>query len=553
MQITNQKPAVLVPHYTPDIFTDDYDVEAYVLEAMAAPLYQPITAGQPVLININNTNITADDVTNNICMCLGDTIDVTAETATKTLYAATLADWKQPTTLAVTDTFAIQAAARLNMPEPSPTCIYTPSVDVIPAAKHLLAGTSSPDELFVSLDFFARPKTLGIRCTTSQDFEDFKAWIQAQMALQTNPALPPDTTKLLNDFTTLTLGGLTESVLLRDPQHSNNQAMSFARTIMAYILEYAQTNPDAFGIFAFNTAELFCPTSLVFINVEQHAHATARQVNKEWDVINQAITSPVKMVSNKKLSKLTATVRNTQKAQQHAHALQSKRNKTGDLARSAKVAFTSKSPTVVDMTKRVKRIIDKLSDVAKSSNVYKTSKLTFARPNRRNPDDFNKPGKTFSTKYKPDIHLYVDTSGSISEENYEDAIKACIRMAKKLNVDLYFNSFSHHISQCTKLNTKDRSFADIYKQFQRIDKVDGGTEYANVWNYIQSSKKRRAELSLMITDFEYNVPSHYIKHPRNLYYFPISQANYKEICHWATSFCQGMQHNDPTIRKHLLF
>ncbi|MBD5584452.1 MAG: VWA domain-containing protein, partial [Clostridia bacterium] len=153
----------------------------------------------------------------------------------------------------------------------------------------------------------------------------------------------------------------------------------------------------------------------------------------------------------------------------------------------------------------------------------------------------------------PDIHLYIDTSGSVSEEDYQMAVKACIRMARKLGVNMYFNSFSHILSQCTKLSLAGKTPQQIYAAFQKVPKVTGGTEYSQVWNYINASKKRSRELSLMITDFEYTAPSYVIKHPENLYYLPHSTVDWSRILREADDFVKSCEHNDPAIRSHLLF
>ena len=191
--------------------------------------------------------------------------------------------------------------------------------------------------------------------------------------------------------------------------------------------------------------------------------------------------------------------------------------------------------------------------VNRSENAHKYVKSTFAKPNRRDPDDFNKMGKLMATKYKPDIHLYIDTSGSISERNYQDAVKACIKMAKKMNVNLYFNSFSSVLSQCTKLHTKDKTLAQIYSEFAKVPKVTGGTSFDLVWRYINESKKRQKELSILMTDFEWYAPNKYIKHPDNLYYIPVSNTDWKSIVHYAESFVRSMKHIDPECRYKILF
>lgn len=257
------------------------------------------------------------------------------------------------------------------------------------------------------------------------------------------------------------------------------------------------------------------------------------------------------MISNKKLKRLTAAQRNLQKIS--SQAVTSAQNAMANAQRSANIRFSSIAPTSVDITKHVKKIMQKMAFVTKSMNIYKSVKSTYAKPNRRDPDDFNKTGKVVSTRYKPDIHLYIDTSGSISEKNYEEIVRGCITMAKAMNVNLYFNSFSHIMSQTTRLKTKDKTKNDIYKEFRKVPKVSGGTDYEQIWHFINGSKKRTREISLIITDFEYTPPSRYIRHPKNLYYVPCSHQDWNNITYWANQFCQGMMNKEPSIRKHILF
>ena len=93
----------------------------------------------------------------------------------------------------------------------------------------------------------------------------------------------------------------------------------------------------------------------------------------------------------------------------------------------------------------------------------------------------------------------------------------------------------------------------IYTQFQKIPKVGGGTDYEQIWNYVNASRKRRRELSLIITDFEYTAPRRFVKHPKNLFYVPCSNMDWRSITHYAESFCRSAAHIDPAIRSHLLF
>ena len=228
-------------------------------------------------------------------------------------------------------------------------------------------------------------------------------------------------------------------------------------------------------------------------------------------------------------------------------------NQSAQAMRAVNMRFSKTRPTTVDMTRIIKKILDKMTFCNKSMNVYKSVKTSFAKPNRRDPDDYNKQGKIVSTRYKPDIHLYIDTSGSISERDYEDAVKACISMAKKLDINMYFNSFSHIMSQTTRLHLEGKSKTAIYEEFRRVPKVSGGTDYEQIWHFINKSKKRTRELSIIISDFEWCARNGYVRHPKNLYYIPCSTMNWDMITREAERFCKSALHNEPNIRAHVLF
>lgn len=221
-------------------------------------------------------------------------------------------------------------------------------------------------------------------------------------------------------------------------------------------------------------------------------------------------------------------------------------------SRSAQVKFRKAPPTKLDLFKDITRVLKRMGKVNKSQNVYRTTKTTFLKANRRNPDDFNKPGRITSVQYMPDLHVFIDTSGSISEENYQEAVLMLIRIAKKLNVNLYFNSFSHMLSQETLLKVENKSTRQIWQEFRKVPKVTGGTEFKQVWDYINTSPVRKRRLSLMITDFEWSPPSRREEHPPNLYYAPCSAMDWKYMVRSAEAYANGMQHIDPSIRQKLL-
>ena len=549
MNVVNQKPIVLSPIYHDNI-SKDFDAIELLKSTMVTPLYTPAIAGTPVTIQSQHHTYTDDDITNILLNCCSGTMDITSEQFIKTLFRQTLINFDNTTNIGINETFVIQSACTAKLPEPNDTVIYTPAQDVIPTARQFLGGQCDYDMFFASLAYYARPNTLGFYFANEIAFDNFKTWLSGQMSMLT-AVLPPETNKLMTDFQALTLANLTESLILRNDDTDNCEPYSFARLIIKQLMLYANTVSNAeFGILPFCISELICPKTIVFVNVERHSRATSREVAEEWNLINNSLTLKPKMISNKKLMKLTATQRNLQKISTAASAATVQYSA---IARAANIKFCKTQPTTIDLASIIKKIIDKMAFVNKSLNTYKSVKTSFARPNRRNPDDYNKQGKITNIKYKPDIHLYIDTSGSITERDYQDAVKSCIYMAKKMNINMYFNSFSHVLSQTTKLNIKDKSLKAIYREFQKIPKVSGGTDYEQIWHFINRSKKRTNEISIIITDFCYKAPTQFIKHPKNLYYIPCSNQDYNSMVRWATDFTKTMLHNDANFRKHILF
>lgn len=558
--VTNQKPAVLDPVHTISC-SGDYDPMPAIQQTLVDPLLEPLNPSAPVAIADGSGRDLTGDVPDMLMRCFGSTADPRAETAAKELLGQTLVNFDQATPLPVGELFAVQVGQRNKMPAPGPRVIYNAQDDVIPAAKGLLAGSVDESQFFASIAYAYHPNTLGFWFQSSASFDGFKIWLNQQVqTMAASAVIPPDTIRLLGDFTKLSLKGLTESLLLRKDDSDGNDEFSFARLLVRMLMSYVEQQrkqaasgghfpvPVDVGVLPFTVGELFCPQSVVLVNVEAHARATAPKVTGEWNLINQSLSSPVKVVSNAALSKLTSLPRAAAKAA--AMGATQRPGQPG--SRSAQVTFRKQPPSKLDLFKDITRVLRRMGKVNKSQNVYRTTKTTFLKANRRNPDDFNKPGRITSVQYMPDIHIYIDTSGSISEENYQEAVLMLIRIAKKLNVNLYFNSFSHILSQETLLKVENKSTRQIWNEFRKIPKVSGGTEFKQIWDYINASPKRKRQLSLMITDFEWHAPSTREDHPANLYYAPCSAMDWQYMVNSAKYFADSMKHIDPTVRQKLL-
>lgn len=557
LTITNQKPAQFSAVYGIPI-SGTYDPVAAITSTLAKPLHTPLNQNHAVTISDGQGNqLDENDTTQLILSCLGDTVDAQAEALVKDLISQGSVYYDKKSPLLVNEMFAVQAGVQNKMPTPTHNCLYTASTDVVPAAKKLLAGQSrDAGEFFASIAYAFHPRTLGIWFQSSAAFDDFKTWLTGTVA-NLSAVLPPDTMNLLTQFGALSLKDLTESLVLRKDDSDGNDEYSFPRVIVRMFMDYVKANeaqaaanqslPEA-GVLPFLLSELYSPQTVVLVNVEAHARASGNKVNNEWKMINTSISSPVKIISNKNLSKLTALPRAAAKAAFAAN-LMNDPNRTG---RSAQVTFRKQEPSRVDLVKDLNRALKRMGSVNRSQNIYRQVKTTFLKANRRDPDDWNKPGKIISAKYMPDIHVYIDTSGSISEIHYQESVIMLISMAKKLNVNLYFSSFSNILSQEVMLRTANKSVGQIWKEFRRIPKVSGGTDYKQIWDYINRSQVRKRRLSLVITDFEWHPPTTREEHPKNLYYAPCSAKNWDNILYWTRNYVNGMRHIEPGITQRLM-
>ncbi len=547
MKLINQKPAFFQPIYTASP-VGEYPIRGIIDSVILDPLLTPVGNNAVVVIDDLQTCMNRDDLYELLLKGFHSVLHPDEDSALRDLFRQGMIYYDPQAKLPFTELFAIQAALKEHLPLPSAMVIYTPKEDVLVSAKELLAQKADPDKFFASLAFCFHPETLGFYFVDEYEFDcfktDFSSFVQT-----VSSQLEPSVMAKCHDFLTISLSGLTESLILRQTDNDDLQEFSFSRILISALMNYAAKH-TRMGILPFHAAELFCPRSVVLVNVEAHARATSTAIKNEWNMISTAIAFPIRIISKSGISRLTTVVRSGSRINvpSNSHGMQ------GPASKSSYVPFQKKELSVSSMIRRVSRTISRMGTVLRSQNAVKCVKKTYARPSRRDPDNFNLQGKMSSMKYKPDIHIYLDTSGSISESNYQEGIQALIVLARKLNVSLYFNSFSDSISSATRLDIQDKSVKQIYRSFQKVPKVGGGTDYEQVWNYIMASSKRQKELSLIMTDFEYFPRNAKVIHPENLYYLPISNTYWAGLCRAAENFCDAMaRYIEPDIRKRLLF
>lgn len=544
----NQQPGLLQSHYL-DKISLAFDPVEIIRQTVVKPLFTPLMPNSPVTIQKDGKDMSEDDIINGFFNCSDDTVNVAAEDLIKEVLSQTLVYYDK--SLSVQDVYAVQAAKKNNILLPSPRVLYAPT-DVIDQAKLFMAGQLQPEAFFATVAFYTRVQAFGYYFANEHAWDDFKTWFDSDIQA-IKSFLTADTISMCNQLTQVKLNHLTESMVLRDDDGQNNDPYSFARLFVFELMRYernCRTNNLPLctaGHMPFSFAENFCPKVVILCNVEKHAHAHPNDIKTEWDIIKGSLQMKPKVISSKKLVSLTAFARNAKRMSMAAAAA-----KDAAMGRSAIIRFRKTAPTSIDIAKYIERIYKHASKVQSSENTIKNVKMTYNRPSRRDPDNPDRQGKTTRVVYLPDLHLYLDCSGSISERQYQDAIKSCIKMAKKLGINFYFNSFSHIMSQCSKLPVQGKSLKEIYNIFKNIPKVGGGTDYEQIWQYINASQKRRREVSIIISDFEWTAPNHPVEHPRFLYYAPISGTSWATIVNNAKSFAKSMLAIDPGIRKHIL-
>lgn len=548
VKVHNQKPGKLNAVYRPS-FKDDYDLRKYMTDVFSPILRAPMVSTAPVDITIDGQTASDDDINNLMLQCCTGVVNSQAENDCRELFGQTLLYYNKYTKLLLKDVFAVSCGTEAGIEEPDALTIYTPATDIIPISSKFIGGLASYEEFFATFAYYCRFEAFGVYFVNDVAFEDFKTWFRSMLAyIQSN--LSPTCLSLINDFMALDLKGLTESFRIRTTETENLEEYSFARILISHLMTYFGTTTTV-GIMPFDLENLFCPKNIVFINVERFAHGSAAAIANEIKDINQSIdiTKRIKMISNHKLTKLAPVARQMRRSQ--AMAIQAAAN-NAPANRASRTKFKSAIMTHKEYLALISKIIGKIKTEKMTQNIYKCVKASFAKPNRRDPDNYNLQGKIVSTKYRPDIHLYLDTSGSISEINYEASVKLAIQLARKMNVNLYFNTFSHYMSQTTLLKCAGKSVSQIYAEFQKTAKVTGGTDFEQIWHFINASKKREDELSIMITDFEWSARSAFVKHPKNLYYIPCANMDWKSVCSAAEYFMKSCEHNEPNIRAHIL-
>lgn len=487
--------------------------------------------------DLSNNTLTKEEI--EFCMgifanaIITNLVDKQAQADLDMLFSNTLSCYSNGK---IDNVYLSQELRKNKMPEPSSKCIYT-AADICDAAKQYDTAKNAPagtatltmdqarSMLLANLGaFYNNANAIFVIMDDNNELIAFKNLINPILKKAGGKEIPPEFSIDNKIFDGMLLR--TDYKLVNPENEPNSEAR-----IIADVLTKAYSNV----ILPTKTIESLLPSTIVFFNAKKLARATSSEIHAaKNDISKLNALDRSRILSFSKMATLSQVAKTLNKMATMQNQLNNVLAKSA-LAKKATGKFIIHDINMDRVKKKLLAIEKKMKNVDVSKNPTYHNFDTYQRPNRREPFNADLPGTSMDLGYYPDIHLYVDTSGSISQKDYEDSVAMIIDIAKKLNCDIYFNSFTTDISQETVVRCRDRSKAQIQKDIERIPKLDGGTTIDQVWNYINATRKNRRQLSILISDFYVDIPR-YIKHPTNLYYIPTKDTSVK----YAEKFAQQL-------------
>ncbi|ADK68982.1 hypothetical protein [Gordonia sp. KTR9] len=595
--ISGQAPHRISPHdFPPPLTTDPADPGAEyrfgsVLATFAADhLLQPLTPAVPAraVDSVSGNAVTPADLGQLLATPIlvdsfsggtpGDTPENNA--AALDLLAQTTSAISRSSHPYIRQVFLNQGLGELRLPAPAPgRVIYSAENAVSPSAKELLSvigdgssptayddGDAGWTQFFVSLAAAFRPATLGVAMLGPDTFTRFgEHLMEVASALHASGKVSADVLDKCRQCAAITLTDLTEALRLRPRANVPTEDYSFARLVVHSLFSFVRTEqvsaaassaPAHAALLPFDLTEVICPETIVFVNLDAHARRTPSEIKKEWTWVTGQLTSGLKVMSMKTITRLGAAASRLRNAERTA--VNSRNQLDRDSKRDAQAAdFSAAAPPPAQILNDLRTKLDRMATVNKSQNIQLHKKKTLARPNRRRPDNPDVPGITTRQNFKPDVHYFPDTSGSMSLQDYMDGALFLMMMAKKFQMNFYFSSHSHLLAPEILLPVKGKSVPQMRKLIESVPKVGGGNDFSLVYDFIQASTDRRRRLNVVATDFGWVAnSSHMFTHPENIVYLPAfdrsSSYSWESVKSNCSHFINSMRPLDPDIDTKIL-
>lgn len=451
--------------------------------------------------------------------------------------------------------FGLMTLEKQKLPVPSPSIIYQFTSDIQNQAVNFLNSESDSNyyELLAGITgvFIQKPISRQGLIVAVKNNDHLIDLIEKAIntANAQNVAVNSDLTDILQDLKKMPVSDM-------DAYHLNETSEAIPLLLNAI-------NADKDVIVApTNIKQLLKPSTFIILNLDELTYDTESEFNNHLKVLGANIEKELishQYVSIKQVRKASAV--SPKKNQSHGYERHSKKiykNTGGQIKSNVSTA------SGINQLKEIELLIKSRVSSIRSENMIKIQKSTYQRASRRNPDDLNLKGKVRKTKFNPDVHIFLDSSGSISEEMYSQGVYAIILIAQHLKSDLYFSSFSNALTSPVKIRVAGKSAMQIYNQILRLPKVSGGTNFENVYRAIDEIEQfnnqhsRASRLNFMMTDFEYDIEDSYQFVPQNAsvsntFYIGLDIGDSQRLDKMCTNFQkQAINANNRHIASHIL-
>lgn len=421
-------------------------------------------------------------------------------------------------------------AMRLPYPDPI-NAIYEFEDDVKDHLRDYLRTGQISDELSANLNAYLS-QFLPVAHIEIAIFDDQSALKRALMALRQS-----NSTKLKN-LITYANSNLLPIFKLSPNYETNSSWRIFSDIIRPMSLK------SSFGNWLGSTYFMLIDGSKLINASDMEIKTAAQNAAAQFNSV-MAFT----LVKTKDLASLPAVARNMQPEQTPNTSNGNGGNFTQMLNN---YSFPQKLDNPYKMAQALRKVIDQFTSTKETELKFKSKRNSFTHANRRHPNDINMPGRRTIIKYHPNIMIHLDTSGSVSEDQYQNALLALLAIAKQYDIPVYFQSFSDYVSDISYLDLRKYTVAESYHILQMIPKASGGTEYEGVWSTINKTPDNFVHF--MFTDFEYGVSScmrfeNMPKVRNDLFYVAFASIDHYDLDSFARDMFKA---GDYSIYSHIL-
>lgn len=565
-------------------------LSTYLMENL---LVSPINPAKPAIVTDNKGNtLSTDDMADVLTTSLDDVDGNPSDKDHKKsaeLLEALLSQVDASDNLPASKLFLAQALGATGLPSvmSSATVLYDTKTDIVSSASDYLSTLAQYNNghtaaqrsyniahehllsLYVALVSMFDIEGNMMLCAQQDDFKTFTDEVLTTTQMLHSAGKASDET--LNRAQKFNAFDLSDEIVIGINTLTDNdicaEEYSFGR-ILGYVANdytrkhdadaYANNAPEKVMLAPWDLLSAANPKAWYFVNIENHARKTAAEITAEWKMLERASTMPIRRVNLNKLKRIGVQQRNIFAMKDQVASRKKNRHRKATRRDSTESDFARQAPSPAQSARDIVTTLKQMAHTHRSQNpqvVYRKSPNRQSRRNRSYADPT--PGKTKRKEYFPDIHFYADTSGSMSLKDYQDTLLLVIAVAKKLNCNVYFSSFSHVLSQEVLLPTKGRSKEHIHKIIKSVPKVSGGTDFQQVWDNINNLNERGKRLNIIATDFAFHPHSFpRIDHPRNVVYVPAfdrsNSYGWNQVRHYAANFANAMRAHDGNIDAKLL-